>query len=94
AVAHMSLHLNINNVKEPPNRRGGQPLFPDLASGGLGVRLCWRPKRTGKTGCTASVSGHIWRGFDSVNAFLQNNFADAEIDRNSAIYRMVNRMMA
>ena len=29
--------------KNPPTKFGGQPVFPDFATGGLGVRLCWRP---------------------------------------------------
>ena len=46
-----------------------------------------------KTGCSASVSRHIWRVLDSVNAFFAKLFQDLREARISALYPMVNRFV-
>ena len=77
AVAHMSLHLNqqcqraATTLPSDRNRRTTRP--PRFLIGGLAVRLWWRPTEApSQKPASPSVERHIWRGFESVNAFLQN----------------------
>ena len=69
AVAHMSLHQKPTMSKSRPNVRSGQLSIPDLHRGTGYPFYIWRPMlvEPGKPGSAASVTGHIWRGVDSVN---------------------------
>ncbi|WP_375182670.1 hypothetical protein, partial [Sphingomonas adhaesiva] len=67
-TVHMSLHLN-HNVKEPTDVKTGQPSYPAISIGGLGVRLMWRPMRAAERAAPRRWSGFYARVPTSSNTF-------------------------
>ena len=76
----------INNVKEPPNKIGGQPMFPDLYISGDLLSVCagdrWKRRLLA---ASPPVKRHIWRGAGPVNDFLHFYFGPPKTHGNPRV---------
>jgi len=76
AVAHMSLHQKSTMSKSHSTNEADNFRPPCFHRGsGCPTVLATEAKKAVETVSAASVRGHIWRGSDSVNGFLQFYFA-------------------